>query len=135
MRDCPSCGSTVDGLSCGRCGYSEGGKAQPVRDPLWWCCSHEMLGTRCNKPGTVTQNVQGTERWFCHEHAFPASRGEKSAPSEDTAWKIQKFLTGFGQPKGDGRDWARRILKRQQNGDRVPELSLEFARAALGIRE
>ena len=42
-------------------------------------------------------------------------------------------MTGALAMKNDGRNWARIILIRQQAGEDVPSIALEFAREALGI--
>lgn len=33
----------------------------------------------------------------------------------------------------DGRAWARRIMQRHARGDRLPAISLDYAREALGL--
>jgi hypothetical protein len=92
MRDCPNCGKPSDGLSCGHCGYRDPStKSQPARDPNWWRCAHEDHGLRCGKPGSVTQSTQGTDRWFCYDHAFPQHAGPR-APKPPGMRPISELL-------------------------------------------
>jgi hypothetical protein len=44
-------------------------------------------------------------------------------------------LAPIRAPKGDdGKEWARRLLKRAEAGEKVRTISLRFAREALGVR-
>jgi hypothetical protein len=44
-------------------------------------------------------------------------------------------LREFGQPKRDPRAWARRIIVRNESGEKVHPLALQYAREALGLTE
>lgn len=46
-----------------------------------------------------------------------------------------KDLADLGRQHGDGRDWARRIIKKVHDGIRVSPTTLAIACDALGIRD
>lgn len=57
------------------------------------------------------------------------------ADTEKVALEIAKQI-GIKQafaPKGDPKEWAKRIINRATNGERIRPVTLRFAREALGI--
>lgn len=54
--------------------------------------------------------------------------------SREAATKMLNKIkaTGIMQPKGDGKDWARKILEDEKNGKPILPIQREFARMALG---
>ena len=78
MKDCPVCGTTVDGPTCPKCSPAKQGF-----EAHWWRCSDtDRDGNRCSKPGAFCmgtmnrgQNGKGDDGpWFCAAH-FPPFRG------------------------------------------------------------
>jgi hypothetical protein len=47
--------------------------------------------------------------------------------------KLGALKTASRQAKTDGKDWARIILAKHQNGQSIPSVNLRFAREALGV--
>lgn len=81
MKECPECGSTVDGIQCPKCGYTE--SPNPGNKTDWWRCSDtDPDGNRCTKPGSISAGTHGTGPWYCPDHFPPwRKRGyEKTAP-------------------------------------------------------
>jgi hypothetical protein len=85
MRDCPSCGAAVDGLTCKACGHVErAGVAASLpqgyderiaeitrRQPQ---CAHTVRGMQCAKIGTISPATTGDGPWFCADHMPGLSR-------------------------------------------------------------
>lgn len=84
MRDCPKCGTMVDGVQCGRCGYREPTAVadDPDRITITYaggvtvsvsrCCNMEH-GLRCAKPGTLSSSTHPSKdtQWYCADHYPP----------------------------------------------------------------
>lgn len=71
MKDCPKCRAHVDGLTCGKCGYSE--VERPINPDRWRCADTE-LGQRCANNAPFSSSTHGDGPWYCQQH-FPAFRG------------------------------------------------------------
>jgi hypothetical protein len=75
MKDCPTCGSVVDGPYCLKCAAGKPAAPSKGHDQNWWrCADTDAQGNRCSKPGTLTESTRGSDRWYCHQH-FPMFRG------------------------------------------------------------
>lgn len=87
MRDCPTCGAAVDGLTCPICAHSEAGPVRPPRPDHWQCTDVDRSGARCARAGSTTESTMGSTLWWCADH-FPLwrmRRGTKSPPPAN--WK------------------------------------------------
>lgn len=60
---------------------------------------------------------------YAEEAGLPRLPAPAAAPAVEVSFAMQ----------GDGKDWARRILARQEAGERIRPISLRFAREALGM--
>lgn len=47
--------------------------------------------------------------------------------------RLRGIVSTLGEGK-DGKDWARRVLERKANGEAMPDISVRFAKEALGIK-
>lgn len=89
MRDCPVCKAFVDGPTCQQCGYGapKAAKSAPVNPDWWRCADVDREGSRCAKPGPLTESTRGSDRWYCYQH-YPPFRSRGYARSEPPAgWK------------------------------------------------
>jgi hypothetical protein len=84
MRDCPQCGSPVDGLRCGACGYGDVGAPQHPFDPLHFACASVDRGQRCASPGSISSSTSGSGPWYCYRHApaFRALTSDRTHPPQ-----------------------------------------------------
>jgi len=89
-------------------------KQEPQDDGARLLCSE--FG--CTNPWTVQ-----IEKPKCSLHQW-----KKKEPPPEQVWvKLE-------EPMGDGRDWARIILAKQEMGYKVRKISLEFAKEALKLK-
>jgi hypothetical protein len=122
--------------------YPDRNTGEPDAEPLR--CVHVDAGIRCAKPGslsmsTLNHGLSGKENpspFFCAQH-FPIfiERNRAIVASSDTPNLRYDGIAALPaeQKKPDNKDWARRILHRKEAGERVPQLSVAFAREALGL--
>ena len=68
MIDCPKCGTLVNGLECGHCGYGKTNAKGKSQDPDWWRCADVKFGARCGKPGALSHSTHGGGPWYCRDH-------------------------------------------------------------------
>lgn len=65
---------------------------------------------------------------------LPRLEAPKASP-ERVAAELQRIVPVIQAPSpSHGKDWARRILARHEAGDKVPAISIRFAREALGMQ-
>jgi len=72
----------------------------------------------CGQPWTVQ-----IEKPKCSYHQW----GKKEKEFDKKAFKLE-------HPSNDGKDWARLILAKDENGYKVRKISLDFAKQALRIK-
>lgn len=78
MKDCPQCGYAVDGPVCPKCGEGNSkSDARSINLDWWRCFDTDRNGNRCSKPGSLSESVKGSDRWWCHTH-FPMFRSRNT---------------------------------------------------------
>lgn len=117
-----------------------------IEKPDYQPCEWQANGTRCKYPGSITSGMLGGGPWYCSAHygcADPVIGAQIVERSQSYVW-VHPRERYLGRPipplmpmdlKGDGLDWARRILLRIERGEVLPQISAELARAALGQAE
>lgn len=89
MRDCPQCGTPVDGPICGNCGSREkGGRAGSGHDRNANRCAWNANGERCRYPGTLSHSTLGQGPWYCagHSRCTEHGRGEQIIAASLRQW-------------------------------------------------
>ena len=69
-------------IACPECGAERPkSTGEAPRDQNWWrCCDTDRNGNRCSKPGSLSESVKGSDRWWCHTH-FPMFRSRNTGNS------------------------------------------------------
>jgi len=94
-------------------------------------CPFNDHGARCGARGTISQSTNGLGPWYCRDHAWVILGDERDQRTLPMAEIGQEPITI--EAKGDGLDWARRILARLEVGERVGVYADRLAREALAF--
>lgn len=83
MKNCPTCGTYVDGDVCPRCNTGKPTHhGKPDFDPEWWrCVNTDTRNARCSKPGALSDSTYGKGPWYCAQH-FPGFHKHAGAKTE-----------------------------------------------------
>lgn len=128
MKACPDCNAPwrVNAKSCA-CGYKLPPATPPKpehvgRDPDYWRCVHELLGQRCNEPGSFKRG----DKWYCALHAGkkPLDEIAKSFGEKGLAQARAILANAKPIPRRFGDAGARRV------GEIVTPGEVESAREA-----
>lgn len=159
-KECPKCGAEhrLHIKRCG-CGHQFGQMQDkaPERDPMHGCCEYSTGTSRCHYPGTFSDGTNGAGRWYCSAHDkesdpalgaaivhkshedFPRPDWSNRAVHRRHELKVQKGMADARGMKATkykastpGKDWARRILERIENGEQLPIIAEAMAKEALG---
>jgi hypothetical protein len=163
-KECPKCGTEhrTHIKKCG-CGYQWTGKRQEpeqYHDPMHGCCSYMAGTSRCHYPGTFSDSLKGDGTWYCSAHNHERDpvkadaivfRSHDEIPRPDYSIGAirrrseAKFLKRFVEYKGNrptkynaskpGKDWAYRVLERQEQGEPMAGIAVEFAKSVIGDRQ
>lgn len=163
-KECPKCGAEhrLHIKKCG-CGHQFGSakrESEPMRDPMHGCCAYTTGTSRCHYPGTFSSATNGAGPFYCSAHstetdpaigAVIVGKSHEEYPRPD--WSVNavrrryelRVLKNVADnkhrkatkyvPSKPGKDWARRILERQHDGEEMQILAVEFAKDALGITD
>lgn len=117
-----------------------------IEKPDYQPCEWQANGMRCKYPGSLSSGLLGGGPWYCSAHfacADPVIGAQVVERSQSYVWEHprERYLKRPIPPlipmdlKGDGLDWARRIMLRLDRGEVLPHISGELARAALGLTD
>lgn len=131
-NECPDCNKLFFGKKCG-CGYVL--KSAERTTPIYYCRFHAI------EPA-VTKGINGMPLCrTCYERnedrpEFNKALANVKAERERLGLSGREFFEmmerkhGYIRPEGS-RDWARKILQRSEDGDRIPQYAVNLAREAL----
>jgi hypothetical protein len=104
----------------------------PPEPPSPCCADTDPAGNRCSRPGAMTENVLGADRWYCYRH-FRAFRNLTFPLAEP---EPLPYVSGSGlfEKKADAKNWAREIIAlRDANAYRYA-YGIECASSVLGLK-
>lgn len=125
-------------------------------------CAYNDHGMNCGQPGFLSLATHGEGPWYCRKHFAsimgwpdqPAVR-EREETQADIDARVERLVPRQGttqdwskacriyalkhlpqtRKQGRRREWARRIMDRIADGERLPMISVDMARAVLPARE
>lgn len=161
-KECPHCGAEhrLHIKKCG-CGHQFGQQAkEEPRDPMHGCCAYSTGTSRCHYPGTFSSSTNGGGKFYCSAHSretdpglaasivhkshedYPRPDWSTGAVMRRYELKVQKGMADSKHAKATkyqaskpGKDWAKRVIERQRNGESMPILAIEFAKEVLGMNK
>ena len=122
-------------------------------------CVWNVLGSRCERLGIISESVVGAGPWYCRDHwadlkgqprlkippdSEPMSEVDKRVnkivprrPGEnehDWSMRCKDYVLAHLRSMGHkppNKDWAHRLIAKHNNGEEVQHYSLKLAREAL----
>lgn len=94
------------------------------------CCAIDDNADRCRRPGTMTESIKGSDRWYCYRH-FAPFKG-LNHPAEDPPPPPYVNASDYFEKRKDGKDWARGVLALAERSEYRSTYGVELAREVMG---